>query len=212
MNNERILAHLERLGAIITDSHFVYTSGEHGSAYINKDAAYVWPQVIREICDAMADPFLSDDVETVVGPAIGGVILATRVAESISLRTNKPVASVFAEEHDQFPGRVFKRGYDAHVTGKRVLVVEDILNTGGSVRDVVRAVWRAGGTVVGVSAICNRGGVTLADIDNPPKLVSLVNVSMARYPEDDCPLCRDNVEINTTVGKGAQFLARKARP
>lgn len=195
----------------ILQGHFVYTKGDHGSAYINKDAMYVWPDTIREICKYMAEPFLHDDVDTVVGPAIGGVILSTRVAESISRITRDPVASVFAEEHDQFPGRVFKRGYAVHVKDKRVLVVEDILNTGGSVHEVVKEVRRVGGEVIGVSAICNRGGVKPEDIGNPPRLVSLVNIAMERYPADDCPLCKKGVPINTEVGKGTEYLQRKAQ-
>jgi orotate phosphoribosyltransferase len=115
------------------------------------------------------------------------------------------VLRIYAEKADG-GNFILKRGFDKLVTNKRVLVVEDILNTGGSVASVIRAVQDAGGTVVAVAAICNRGGVT-ADQLQVPQLVSLVNVTMESWEAKDCPLCRDNVPINTKVGHGAQFLA-----
>jgi len=162
MSNARIVQLLEEANAIITSSHVVYTKGDHGPAYVNKDLLFVYPRVIREICDAMAAPFLNDGIEAVAGPTIGGVILANRVAESLTTEVSLRIASVFAEVPDQFPGRSL-----------------------------------------------NRGGVTVDQIGEVPRLVSLVDVKMDRYAEDDCPLCKAGVPINTQVGKGKAFLERK---
>lgn len=101
-----------------------------------------------------------------------------------------------------------KRGQAKHIAGKtKVLVVEDILNTGGSAALTVKAVREAGGEVVAVGALVNRGGVTAEGL-GVPYLVSLLNVTMSAWDETECPLCPDT-PINTEVGHGKEFLARK---
>jgi orotate phosphoribosyltransferase len=142
-----------------------------------------------------------DGVDVVIAPAIGGVILASHTALHLK------VLSAYAEK-DGDDGFVIKRGYDTAIDGKRVLIVEDILNTGGSVKKVVDAVRRHSGTVVGVGALCNRGGVTTEDL-KVPKLKSLVNMPLEVYDESECPLCVSEVPINTKLGKGREYLARK---
>lgn len=102
---------------------------------------------------------------------------------------------------------VIKRGYDKHIRGKRVLVVEDILTTGGSVRSTVEAVRIIGGTVLGVAALCNRGTSTAESLD-VPKLNQLVTMDLETWDGADCPLCRMNIPINTDVGHGKTFLAQ----
>ena len=103
---------------------------------------------------------------------------------------------------------VIKRGYDKLVAGKQVLVVEDIINTGGSVKKVIMATRKYGGTIVGVGALCNRGGITAQDLDIP-KLVVLMEVKLDAWDETDCQLCKDGVPVNMDVGKGREFLERK---
>jgi orotate phosphoribosyltransferase len=85
-------------------------------------------------------------------------------------------------------------------------VVEDVLNTGGSVRQAVAAVRAAGGEVVAVAALCNRGGVTAADL-GVPAVVALVELSLDSWDAPACPLCRDGVPIDTRIGKGREFLS-----
>jgi len=104
---------------------------------------------------------------------------------------------------------VIKRGQDKLITGKRILIVEDILTTGGSVKKVVEAVEVIGGEVIGVGALCNRGGVTSEQIGDVPVLKALVNVNLDAFDEADCPYCKAGVEINTSVGKGAEYLRKK---
>lgn len=199
-------------GAVITGSHVVYTSGKHGSAYVNKDAIYPHTHMIGRLCEIIATHFSEVPIDTVVAPAVGGVIISHRVADFLSSE-NHQVFGVYA---DKVPGTsagvhlfVINRGYDKFVKEKKVLVVEDILNTGGSVKMVIEAVGSSGGNVVGVGALCNRGGVTASELD-VPQLFSLVDVNMDAWSEDDCPLCKQGVPINVTVGKGREFLARKA--
>jgi orotate phosphoribosyltransferase len=186
--------------AIITGSHIVYTSGKHGSAYVNKDAVYPNTTRVAELCRHLAEAARPHRPEVVCGPAMGGIILAQWTGHHLGL------PAVYAEKADG--GMALRRGYDKLVAGKRVLVVEDILNTGGSVKDAVAAVRTAGGAVVAVAALVNRGGVTAADV-GVPALAALLAVSLEAWDAEACPLCRDGIPINTDVGKGREFLARR---
>ena len=108
--------------------------------------------------------------------------------------------------------RVLKRGYAELVRGKRCLIVEDIINSGATVRKVIEAVLKANGKVVGVGALCNRSGGKVTDATlGVTELYSLYDLSMEMYPEDDCPICREKgfASVRTDLGKGFEFLARK---
>ncbi|HWP64853.1 MAG TPA: phosphoribosyltransferase family protein [Candidatus Limnocylindria bacterium] len=198
---ERAAAILAESGAVIRDSHVVYTSGRHGSAYVNKDAVYPHTERVRELCALMAEPARPLGAEVVCGPAMGGIILAQWTGHHLGL------PAVYAEKAPE-GGMALRRGYDALVRGRRVLVVEDVVNTGGSLADTIRAVRAAGGVVAGATALCNRGGVTAADLDIPV-LHALLELSLDSWTAEECPLCRRGVPVNTQVGKGREFLARR---
>lgn len=209
MHQREVLRILAEVDAVITDSHVVYTSGKHGTAYVNKDAVYPHTVSTSMLCRAIAEQFLDDEVEVVIGPATGGVILSQWVAHHLAIRKSREVLGVYAEKSEDGDAFIIKRGYNKLVAGKNVLVVEDVLTTGGSVLKVIEAVLALGGNVVGLGVLCNRGGITPHDVGNVPRLVSLVDVKLDAWDEADCPLCAQNVPINTDVGKGREFLARK---
>ena len=194
---ERAAAILAESGAILTGSHVVYTSGRHGSAYVNKDAVYPHAARVAELCRLLADAVAGHEIDVVCGPAMGGIILAQWTGHHLG----RP--AVYAERADG--GMVLRRGYDRWIAGRRVLVVEDVLNTGGSVRETVRAVEAAGGRVVVAAALVNRGGVTPADV-GVPALVSLLALPLDSWTAAECPLCRTGVPVNTDVGKGREFV------
>ncbi|MBI4089071.1 phosphoribosyltransferase [Candidatus Kaiserbacteria bacterium] len=211
MDEQAVLQILGRVGAVITDSHFVYTSWRHGSAYTNKDALYPHTAKTSLLCREMAKWFANDDVQVVIAPAIGGVILSQWTAFHLSELTSREVLGVYADRAKVDGENVFaiKRGYDKLIEGKKVLVVEDLLTTGGSVYKVVVAVRAAGGKILGVGILCNRGGVTSAALGGVPKLFALANVQMDTWDEKECPLCAKGVPINTDVGHGREFLAKR---
>ncbi len=209
MNEQEVLEILRKLGAVITDSHIVYTSGRHGSAYVNKDAVYPHTAETSRLCHAIAERFADDSVKVVIAPAIGGVILSQWVAHHLSEMNGYEVLGVYAEKTKSGDAFVIKRGYDKIVAGKNVLVVEDVLTTGGSAKKVVEATRALGGNVIGLGVLCNRGGITPRDVADVPKLTALVNVTLDAWDEADCPLCGQDVPINTDVGKGREFLAHK---
>lgn len=224
MKEPGVLDVLEKVGAVIRNSHIVYTSGKHGSEYVNKDLVYLHTKKISLLCKTLARQFRDDKVEVVIAPAIGGVILSQWTAYHLSDMNDCNVLSVYAEKEivpipdPEGKNRQcfvetgcfsIKREYDKVVSGKRVLVVEDVLTTGGSARKVVITTRAVGGEVVGLGVLCNRGGVAPQDVANVPKLIALVNVNLDAYDETDCPLCKRGVPINTEVGGGREFLLRQ---
>ena len=211
MDEQEVLKILGRVGAVITDSHIVYTSGKHGSAYVNKDAVYPHTKEVSCLCRTIAERFVDCNVQVVIAPAIGGVILMQWTAHHLSEMTGREVLGIYAEKEKAVGGDTFviKRGYDKLVAGKNVLVVEDILTTGGSVKKVIEVTRVLGGNIVGLGVLCNRGGITSIDVGDVPRLTALVNVRLDAWDEVGCPLCAQGLPINTDVGKGREFLAQR---
>jgi orotate phosphoribosyltransferase len=213
MNNPTIMKMFTDAGAIVTDSHFVYSSGRHSSIYVNKDALYVHPTIISTLCRLMARPYTADQIDVVVGPVLGGIVLSQWVGHYLNeKRAMGETKVVFAEKENDGPDRqfVFHRGYDQYIPGKNVLVVEDILTTGGSARRVVELVRQHGGNVLAVSVLCNRGNVEPADVGGVP-IHALVSITLDAFLEEECPYCKQGVPINTELGKGRAYLASKRR-
>jgi orotate phosphoribosyltransferase len=214
MNDPQIMQMFTSVGAIVTNSHFVYTSGRHSSIYINKDALYAHTKIISSLCQLMAHPYNPNQIDVVVGPVLGGIVLSQWVAHHLNAkRTTGETLAVFAEKGDDGVNKKFfiGRGYDKFIPGKNILVVEDLLTTGGSVRQVVETVRQYEGNVIGVSVLCNRGNVQPADVGDVP-IHALISLSLETYTEEECPFCQQQVPINTELGKGRAFLAKKQVP
>ncbi len=211
MNERQILQFFNRAGVIIGNSHFVYTSGKHGASYINKDAIYPHTRETSALCREIAKKFADYGVQVVVAPAIGGVILSQWIAFHLSKITGQEILGVYAEKTDDGKFFIIKRGYDKLVAGKNVLVAEDVLTTGSSVKKVVEAIRAVGGNIVGLGALCNRGNVTRQDVANVPELIALINIKLDVWEEAECPLCVQGVPFNSDVGKGKEYLWRQVQ-
>lgn len=196
---------LKETKAIITNSHFVYTSGKHGSIYINKDIIYTRPEKASEVGKLFSEKFKDFDIDVVAAPALGGIILSQWTAYHLSKLKKKEVIGIFTEK-DENSNQIFKRGYDLLVKNKKVLILEDLTTTGSSVKKVVDSVKRAGGKVVSVSVMINRDpkNVTSEVIGAP--LHSLGIFLAESFNQNECPLCKSKIPINTTVGHGKKFL------
>lgn len=201
---------LKRAGAVLTDDHFVYTSGKHGSVYINKDALYPHTAETSEVGKMFADKFKDLDIDVVAAPALGGIILSQWTAHHLSKLKHKEVLGVYTEKTPE-KGQVFTRGYDASVRGKNVLVIEDLTTTGGSVKKVVESVIAAGGKVVAVCVMVNRDPVNVTSEVVGGTFSALGILKAEAFDEDDCPLCRKGIPINTSVGHGRKYLERKEK-
>jgi orotate phosphoribosyltransferase len=204
---EKVKKILAQANAVLTNGHFVYVSAKHGDKYINKDAIYPHTNLVRQLAKMWAEDFKDSGVEVVVGPAMGGIILSHDTASELSKILKKDIPGVYAEK-DGEGGFSFTRGYDSFVKGKKVLVVEDILTTGGSVKKVIELTKEAGGKVVGLGAIANRGNVKAKDV-GVKKLDALITLEFNAMEAKDCTLCKSGIPVNTNVGKGKLFLAGK---
>jgi orotate phosphoribosyltransferase len=238
VNERNVIALFTNNGALIVDSHIVYTGGLHGTDYINKDALYPNTNATSRLGHALAERFCKDAVEVVIAPALGGIVLAQWTAHHLSDMRRQKVSAVYAEKVEQhgsalwhicFGLRMFskyvpqfgqppeqyftiRRGYDKLIVGKRVLVVEDVLNTGGSARGVVEVARKFDGNVIGLGVLWNRSDPSQFNAGGVPKFVALVNKRFNTWTEEGCALsgpCSLGTPINMEVGKGREFLARK---
>lgn len=198
-----ILEELKKAGAVLLNQHFVYKSGKHGSGYINMDPLFTDVQLLREIGFQLTREFWDIGYDTVAAPAVGGIVLAMAAADQFTRSDNTYPALVWADKDgDEF---VFERaGFVEQLHNKRVLVVEDLLTTGGSAAKVCRQVEANGGEVIGVSVVVNRGGLSCTDL-GVSRLESLANVNFEAIEADQCPLCERVIPIVEDIGHGAVF-------
>jgi orotate phosphoribosyltransferase len=206
---EETLHLLTDAGAILEIDHFVYVSGDHGSGWIDKDAVYPHTERIERLCRDLANGLGGWDIEVVCGPATGGLIVAQWVAHELG------ALAVFTEhdaavEPGALRGRfVLRRGYDRLVSGKRILVVDDIVNTGQSVRQTVDVVRAACGQVIGAACLVNRGNID-ADGLRAGHFAYLLEYKIPAWPAATCKLCEAGLPINTRFAHGLEYLTLKA--
>jgi orotate phosphoribosyltransferase len=163
----------------LREGHFILASGRHSALYLEKFQVLQHPAETERLCAAIASWARSLGIDTVAGPTTGGIILAHEVARQLAVR------AIYAERREGAPGREFRRGF-ALTPGERVLVVDDIMTTGGSVQETIDAVRSAGGTVAGASVLVDRSGGA-ARLDIP--LHSLWRLDIPAYTPAECPLC-----------------------
>jgi len=183
----------EDCGAV-QKGHFVYTSGRHGEYYVNKDMVIAHPLLLSKLCRRIARHFSDQGIEIVVAPAVGGVALTQWVAYMLSEGRGEVLAAYAEKDGDKL---VFKRQYDKLIPDRKVLLLEDIVTTGGSLQKLMEAVHDFGGRIVGAALLWNRGGI---EFEMP--VFSLVNKQFVSWAPAECPLCQENVPINNDLGHG----------
>ncbi|MDM8000819.1 MAG: orotate phosphoribosyltransferase [Dehalococcoidia bacterium] len=172
-----------REAGAIMEGHFLLSSGLHSPIYWEKFRILEQPRYTERLCGMIAEHFRNRDVQLVAGPTTGGIIISYEVARQLGLR------SIFAEREGA--ARVFRRGFEI-VRGERVLVVDDILTTGGSVREVISEVTRRGGQLVGVGVLVDRSD---GNLDFGAPLFSCLKTSVPTYRPEECPLCRKGMRL-----------------
>jgi orotate phosphoribosyltransferase len=200
---------LRKWGSLLGDDHFVYVSGQHGSGWIDKDVVYPHTDRTSALGALIAGAVTGRDVEVVCGPATGGLILAQWVAHHLgALAVFGEHADPVEQERDPDARRGFalRRGYDRLVRGRTVLVVDDVINTGFSIRGIIDAVRACGASVSVAATVCNRGQLTAEQL-GVDELISLAEITLESWPADECPLCRRGIAVNTAYAHGADYVA-----
>ena len=168
---------LRRTEAVL-EGHFVLSSGLHSSHYVQCARTLQHPKYAESLGGCVADTYRDYEVDAVISPAVGGLIIGHETARSLGVR------ALFGERDKG--SMILRRGF-ALQEGERVVIVEDVITTGGSVRALIRLVRDLGATVVGVGAILDRsGGQVNLDVPMNP----LFTKRMPTYPPDSCPLCQ----------------------
>lgn len=190
MTENEVYDLLVETGAIMT-GHFALTGGGHSPHYIEKFNVLQHPAYTARLCRAIAQHFKDAQIETVVGPMTGGIILAHETGMSLGTR------AIFTERVDGV--MTFRRGFTLH-EGERVLIVEDIVTTGGSVREVINVVKQFGGIPVAVAMLVDRSGgkVNFGDVPS----FALLHMDVETYEPENCPLCKKNIPLTKRGSTG----------
>jgi len=186
---------LFRSSGAVLDGHFLLTSGLHSPVYWEKFRILEHPEYTSRLCAMIATHFKDCGAQVVIGPTTGGIILAFEVAKQMGLRC------IFAEKNESGQ-RTFRRGFSINPEEK-VLVVDDILTTGKSVKEVLCATAEHNGTVVGIGVLVDRSEHGL-DFGFP--LFSCLRSITAAYQQQDCPLCRQGIPL-AKPGSSKQAIA-----
>jgi len=173
---------LQKSGALLK-GHFLLTSGLHSPVYWEKFHVLQYPSFTEQLCRMIADHFRHEKVQVVAGPTTGGIILAFEVARQLGVR------GIFAEKEGE--ERSFRRGFNIEA-GERVLIVDDILTTGSSVREVIDAVQKLKGNIIGIGVLVDRSEQAL-EFGYP--LFCCHRAATVTYQPEECPLCAAKVPL-----------------
>jgi len=181
MTRDELLDLYRRSGALL-EGHFRLTSGLHSAGYLQCALVLQHPRHAEALGRAIAERTRDLRATVVLSPALGGVVIGHEVARALGVR------AIFAERQDG--ALMLRRGF---VVGEsdRVLVVEDVLTTGGSTRETMQVAKAAGGDVVGAASIVNRSTGTPLDVP----YVALLDLALPVYEPDKCPLCAQGLPL-----------------
>lgn len=181
---DNVVAMFEKSEALLK-GHFLLASGLHSPVYWEKARVLQFPEFTEKLCRMIADHYRKAGVQVVAGPTTPGIILSYETARQLGVR------GIFAEKDEAGGGREFRRGF--HIEpGEKVLIVDDILTTGGSIREVIDAVKKLGGNIVGIGVLVDRSA---QKIDFGVPLYSCHRAEEIAYPAAKCPLCAQGIPL-----------------
>jgi len=182
MDQEKALSIFRRTGALL-DGHFRLTSGLHSPQYFQCALVLQYPEYAEALCRDIASHFSDRSIDGVISPAIGGIVAGQEVARILGCR------SLFAEREQN--EMTLRRGFEIK-EGERILAVEDVITTGGSVREVVKLAQACGALLEGVGVIVDRSaGRARFDVE----LYSVMQMEVVTYQPDECPQCREGIPV-----------------
>ena len=178
LTNEQILDVFKKTEGIL-HGHFLLTSGRHSDTYMQCAKLFVHPEESAYLCGALSEQLKEFKADAVVSPAVGGIIMGYEVARQLGVK------NFFAEREGG--GMTLRRGF-ALEKGMRVIVVEDVVTTGGSVKEVIELCRAAGAEVTAVASVVDRSG---GKVDFGVPYRALLSMEVKSYEADECPLCRE---------------------
>jgi len=200
LKREELLKMFEAAGAI-RHGHFELSSGLHSGTYVQCALVLQYPRFAEKLGQALAALFSDARIDAVVSPAMGGLVIGQEVARALpelKQSSGGGTPALFVER-DASGMMTLRRGFSlAH--DQHVLVVEDVWTTGGSTQEAIRVVEEAGARVVAAGALIDRSG---GKIDFEVETQSLIQLPIASYEEEDCPLCREG---SVAVKPGSRFV------
>lgn len=182
MTKERVLEILKEAGVLL-EGHFLLTSGRHSNKYLQCAKIFQDTRYSEELCADLAAKFKDKGVELVIGPAIGAIQMSYEVSRHLGVK------NIFAEREN---GAMTLRRSFTIQPGQKVLVVEDVVTTGGSVVEVINLVKQHGGEVVGVGVVVDRTG---GKIDFGVPIESVISLEVESFEPDNCPLCKEGIPV-----------------
>ncbi len=182
LSEKDILDIFKKTGALL-EGHFLLTSGRHSNVYFQCAKVLQYPEYMEKICANIAEHFKDIKIDTVISPAIGGIIVGQEVARQLNKR------SIFAEREDKV--LTLRRGFSIE-PGEKVLVCEDVVTTGGSVFEVIEIVKSLGGEVVGVGCIVDRSN---GKVNFGYPQVSAVKMNVVSFTPEECTLCKQGIPV-----------------
>ena len=185
MKDSELLELFQQLG-VVSNGHFVLSSGRHSDEYWEKFRLLEWPRVTERLCREIAGRYRQSDIAAVVGPTTGGALLAQEVARQLDTRC------LLAEPASN-GGRALRRGFVLHAA-ERVLLIDDVLTTGLSLQETLSAIKPFQPDLAGIEVLIDRsGGEAIAQFDVPSH--ALLTVSARTYSPEVCPLCAAGIAI-----------------
>ena len=185
MKNSELLDMFQQLG-VVSNGHFVLSSGRHSDEYWEKFRLLEWPRVTEQLCRQIASRYKQSGIEAVIGPTTGGALLAQEVARQLDTRC------LLAEPAPD-GGRELRRGFVLH-TSERVLIVDDVLTTGLSLRETLSAIEQFQPEIIGLEVLIDRsGGDVITQYGVPCH--ALLTVSAHTYYSEECPMCKEGIPI-----------------
>ena len=186
MTRDQVLSIFKDSGALL-EGHFQLTSGLHSAQYFQCAKVLQYPHYAEQLCGAIAREFRQRSPAVVVAPAIGGIVVGQEVGRQLGART------IFTERKDGV--MQLRRGFEIH-RGEAVLVCEDVVTTGGSVKEVIDIVRHSGGVLVGVACIVDRSNrAATFPMDEGGKQFALLHMNVVAYDPGACPLCGQHIPI-----------------
>lgn len=179
ISNERVIEILKEAGVLL-EGHFRLTSGRHSNKYLQCAKIFRNTKYSEELCAALAEQFADEGVEVVIGPAMGAVQMAYEVSRHLKCEN-------FFAEREADGKMALRRGFEVK-PGMKVLLVEDVVTTGGSVKEVLELVKAAGAEVVGIGSIVDRTG---GKIDFGVPFKAVISVEVESWEPENCPLCKE---------------------